>query len=109
MSFNPWEDCRGEAEEVFGNQAALLKIRIHTGRTHQIRVHLAHIGHSLVGDTLYGYKAKDSDSPSIPRVLLHASELLFNHPITKKLLKIEAPMPDDFLAVLNDFREKFSS
>ena len=98
-----------QREENFGDRAALLKIRIHTGRTHQIRVHLAHIGHPLVGDTLYGYKPEISDSQSIPRVLLHARVLIFNHPITKKLLKIKAPIPDDILAVLNDFRKKFSS
>lgn len=98
-----------QREEVFGDRAALLKIRIYTGRTHQIRVHLSHIGHPLVGDTLYGYKPENCDSPFIPRVLLHASELTFNHPITRQLLEIEAPVPDDMLTVLNDFREKLSS
>jgi 23S rRNA pseudouridine1911/1915/1917 synthase len=98
-----------QREEIFGDRAALLKIRIHTGRTHQIRVHLSHIRHPIVGDTLYGYKPEDSASPFIPRVLLHASELTFNHPITRQALKIEASIPDDFLAVLNDFREALSS
>lgn len=98
-----------QLEEVFSDKAALLKIHIHTGRTHQIRVHLSHIGHPIIGDTLYGYNPKESNYPIISRILLHARELIFNHPITRHLLKIEAPIPNDILFALNDFRKRFSS
>lgn len=96
-------------EEVFGDFAALLNIRIYTGRTHQIRVHLAHIGHPVAGDLLYGYKSGKINTILIDRVLLHAYQLTFSHPITRQILEIEAPLPIDFLTVLGDFRERLIS
>jgi 23S rRNA pseudouridine1911/1915/1917 synthase len=73
---------------------ALVELRIHTGRTHQIRVHMAHIGHPVVGDTTYG-RARKSDI-SVARPLLHAYKLGFTHPRTGELMEFTAPMPDDF-------------
>lgn len=67
----------------------LLEIRIDTGRTHQIRVHMATIGHPLIGDKLYGAKTNQ-------RVMLHCKTMLFHHPITFENLYIEAPVTDDF-------------
>jgi len=69
-----------------------LEIYPKTGRTHQIRVHLASIGHPIVGDELYGKKGKRFAS----RPLLHAYRILFQHPVKKTPLQVEAPIPEDF-------------
>ena len=76
----------------------LLEVRLHTGRTHQIRVHLSWIGRPIVGDRLYGAPASALD-----RFFLHAWKLNLTHPVTGKPLAIEAPLPpelDDLLATL---------
>ncbi len=70
--------------------ATLVEAQLVTGRTHQIRVHFTHIGHPLLGDELYG-----QPSPLIPRQALHASRLRFIHPVEKRPLELEAPLPDD--------------
>ena len=70
---------------------ALLCLELETGRTHQIRVHMAHIGHPLTGDFLYGTETPDL----IPRPALHSGYLAFRHPITKETLQFSAPLPDD--------------
>jgi 23S rRNA pseudouridine1911/1915/1917 synthase len=72
-----------------GKDCALLEIHPRTGRTNQIRIHLAHIGHPILGDRLYG-------GPAAARMLLHSLSLVFVHPITGKRTKLEAPLPDDF-------------
>ncbi len=69
-----------------------LEVYPKTGRTHQIRVHLASIGHPIDGDELYGKKAKSL----APRPLLHAYRILVEHPVEKKPLQVEAPVPRDF-------------
>ena len=61
-----------------------------TGRTHQLRVHLAHIGHPILGDALYGSEAVQARSP---RLLLHATELAFAHPFTQRPMRFESPAP----------------
>ena len=68
---------------------SLLSIRLETGRTHQIRVHLAAIGHALAGDWLYGEK-------NAVRPMLHAAELEMMHPLTNQRLRVAAPVPEDF-------------
>jgi len=94
-----------EVVERFGTKAALLRIRIHTGRTHQIRVHMAYVEHPLAGDTVYGWQANSWIKDSIvPRVMLHAWTLELPHPITGELLKLEAPQPDDFQTVTAQLR-----
>jgi len=70
---------------------SLLAVTLETGRTHQIRVHLAAIGHPLAGDWLYGER-------SDVRPMLHAAELEMTHPLTGQPLRVAAPLPDDFLA-----------
>jgi len=91
-------------EEAFGHGAALLRCRIHTGRTHQIRVHLKSIGHPVLGDTTYGWR-RDPRLPAIPRVMLHAARLAFTHPITEDAVDLSAPVPADFAAVLAALRK----
>ncbi len=75
--------------KCFGS-VSLLRLKLLTGRTHQIRVHLSHIGHPIVGDTLYG-----SASTQIGRQALHACEMTLNHPVTEALLVLKAKMPED--------------
>jgi len=72
---------------------ALIELTLHTGRTHQIRVHMAHVGHPVVGDTTYG-RARKSDI-SVARPLLHAYKLGFTHPRTGARMEFTAPIPDD--------------
>ena len=69
----------------------LLKINLETGRTHQIRVHFSHIGHPLLGDTLYG-----GDDERLNRQALHCKDIYFTHPITSEELHISCPFPNDF-------------
>ena len=92
------------------NHATLVEAQIHTGRTHQIRVHFQHLGHPVVGDDTYGSaknkRLKELANYAAPRVLLHAKELSFIHPRTQKTLKFSAPLPDDFKQALKLLRVK---
>ena len=74
-----------------------LVCRLETGRTHQIRVHMASIGHRVVGDGRYG---GDRQSLPLSRPFLHAEQLGFEHPITGESLTFTAPLPDDLAQVL---------
>src|SRR5205085_5432873 len=69
---------------------SLVALELRTGRTHQIRVHLAAIGHPLIGDWLYG--ARDAARP-----MLHSAELVMLHPLTRQRLRVAAAPPDDFV------------
>ncbi len=72
-----------------------LEVRIGTGRTHQIRVHLASIGHPVAGDRLYGAPAKGAAPLPGERFFLHAHRIRFQHPFTGMPVEIESPLPDD--------------
>ncbi|MDW8349189.1 MAG: RluA family pseudouridine synthase [Verrucomicrobiae bacterium] len=86
-------------------QAALLLCRPHTGRTHQIRVHLAHLGHPILGDALYaGRRAQLPDLPPIPRQMLHAYRLAFDHPADSRRLTFTASPPEDFANLAYDLQ-----
>lgn len=74
--------------------------RLETGRTHQIRVHMAYLGHPLLGDTVYGNK---KPVPGLAGQCLHAAQLTFTHPSTGEHLTVEAPLPGWFTAVLNHY------
>lgn len=74
----------------------LVKYTLETGRTHQLRVHSKYLGHSILGDTLYG-----TASDLIPRQALHAQKVTFVHPITKETLILEAPLPLDINNLIN--------
>ena len=80
-----------------GPSAALVEARPETGRTHQIRVHLAHVGAPLLGDARYGGPRRVGEI-AIPRVMLHALRLEVAHPVTGARLVLDAPVPDDFRA-----------
>jgi 23S rRNA pseudouridine1911/1915/1917 synthase len=90
------------------NSATFVEAQIHTGRTHQIRVHFQFLGHPLVGDETYGARQnarlKELANYAAPRVMLHARELSFVHPRTEKEMSFEAPLPKDFRDVLKSLR-----
>ncbi len=81
--------------------ASLLDIQIFTGRSHQIRVHLNHIGHPIIGDTLYS-----EESPYIKRQALHSYYLKVKHPRTKKDIEFIAPLPKDMETLINHLKNK---
>ena len=92
----------------------LLRVQLETGRTHQIRVHLAHVGFAIVGDPVYGGRRRQvagagealvAALSSFRRQALHAQRLAFNHPETGRHLSFEAPLPADFRALLVALRQ----
>ncbi|WP_139112506.1 RluA family pseudouridine synthase [Hoeflea olei] len=98
--------CERYAEKPDSTCAAsLVECRLETGRTHQIRVHMAHIGHPLIGDAEYGgaFRTKSNRLPeaaravvdAFPRQALHAFLLVFEHPTSGETLRFEAPLPED--------------
>jgi len=103
-------------ERGFGAGAALLRCRLATGRTHQIRVHLSHIGHPIVGDPVYLRRvpaaarslpeAVREDLLAFPRQALHAATLGFRHPVTGQDLAFRAAPPADFAALLAKLEEE---
>jgi 23S rRNA pseudouridine1911/1915/1917 synthase len=100
------------------NGYTLVEARPHTGRTHQIRVHLSAIGLPILADPLYGnglgfllstikrnYREKEEEQPLLGRTALHAFSLLFKHPITNENILIESPLPKDMEAVVKALRK----
>ncbi len=89
----------------------LLDVKLETGRTHQIRVHMAHIRHPIIGDSTYGKKIKLATNPdelniaNFPRQALHATKLALKHPDNKKLCEWDAPLPDDFQMLLSTIKQ----
>lgn len=90
--------------EKAGKEASLLVCNPKTGRTHQIRVHLNDLGHPILGDYQYGRSFHCRFRPE--RLMLHAAEIAFVHPITGKPIAIAAPLPDDFKAAVGHLIEK---
>lgn len=120
MSVTPFSSktavTRYKVLERFGI-ATYLRLALLTGRTHQIRVHLTHVGHPVVGDRDYGGRSASviqnrQDVPVFKKILemidhqaLHAAYLAFDHPISKKFLELESPLPEDFTQVLEYLRD----
>lgn len=108
---------RARIVERFGNPevASLVECWLETGRTHQIRVHMTHAGHSLIGDPTYGGRRKLSEKAlsiaginaarSFSRQALHAAVLGFEHPVSGESLRFEAPIPADMQALIDDLRQ----
>ena len=89
-------------EDQFRDDQALVKVRLLTGRTHQIRVHMAFIGCPVVGDRVYGYRKQRL---GLKRQFLHAAELSFDHPVTGERLHFESPLPSGLLNILEKLRQ----
>jgi 23S rRNA pseudouridine1911/1915/1917 synthase len=82
-------------------QATLLHIELHTGRTHQIRVHLASLGHPVLGDRVYG---PPEDPLAVPRLMLHAKRLAFRHPTTGEKEDLKSAPPEDMQIIIDTLR-----
>ena len=83
----------------------LLRCKLETGRTHQIRVHMQHIGHPLVGDTVYSASRRSHLKIPFPRQALHAERLGLIHPVTQEFMQWECPLPPDFASLLQALRD----
>jgi 23S rRNA pseudouridine1911/1915/1917 synthase len=91
--------------EGYGDLAALVTCTLHTGRTHQIRVHMASLGHPLLGDSAYGWKENMRMKRQPGRVMLHSARLSLLHPKTGKVLDFRAPLPADFREQIKALRK----
>lgn len=88
--------------EEYGSKYTLVRVQIETGRTHQIRVHMAHIKHPVAGDTVYG---PGRNNRLFPRQMLHAYKLSFMHPVTGRRQAFTAPLWDDMQRICDSLRE----
>lgn len=99
-----WSWSASDGGRPSQREAAWVECELHTGRTHQIRVHLAHAGHPLIGDSLYGDRVRDEQVPGelqtlireLPGQALHSSRLEFTHPASGQRLTVTAPPPEGF-------------
>jgi 23S rRNA pseudouridine1911/1915/1917 synthase len=108
---------RYRVERAFRQTASLVACRLATGRTHQIRVHMTHIGHPLLGDPVYGgrHQALTATLPvelqemlgGFKRQALHARRIAFHHPATNQLLDLQSPLPDDMAALVEALESAF--
>lgn len=93
--------------ERFGPVASLIALWLETGRTHQIRIHMAEMGHPVVGERVYRPKTQPRCKASFHRQALHAQTLGFTHPITGELVRAEAPVPEDMASLMTDLRNRY--
>ncbi len=87
--------------ESYGTLASLVSLRLETGRTHQIRIHMAALDHTVVGDAVYGRRGRRKFPIPFPRQALHAASLGFTHPVTGEPVRVEAPRPADFAGLVD--------
>lgn len=81
--------------------SALVMCTLHTGRTHQIRVHMLHLGHPLIGDPIYAKPTRQKAQTG--RLMLHAWKLAFDHPATGERISLQAPVPPEYTPWLDHF------
>jgi len=93
------------AEPAFVRSATLVRVRLETGRTHQIRIHLAGIGHPVCGDRTHGGELERGFLPRPPRLALHAMVLGFTHPATGERVRWESPLPDELARWIDRLRQ----
>jgi 23S rRNA pseudouridine1911/1915/1917 synthase len=93
--------------ERYDKAFSLLRCQIHTGRTHQIRVHLSSLRHPLMGDSIYGYRPDHRLNQEPARTMLHAARLKLNHPVTGVAMDLVAPIPSDFREQIDQLRVLF--
>jgi 23S rRNA pseudouridine1911/1915/1917 synthase len=96
--------------EHFGDAYTLVECRLETGRTHQIRIHMAETGHPVCGERVYGPPKRQAalrDESRAPRIMLHAAELGFVHPVSGAELAFESPLPADMRTVIATLRKRF--
>jgi 23S rRNA pseudouridine1911/1915/1917 synthase len=93
--------------ERFGPVATLLACWLETGRTHQIRIHLAELGHPVLGDRVYRPRTQPRCKATFRRQALHAQTLGFRHPLTGGEVRVEAPLPSDLAALMTDLRNRY--
>lgn len=111
MSVSPssggrWAISNYRVTEVMGDYS-LMRVKIETGRTHQIRVHMAHIGHHIVGDAVYGKRGEKAHLPiPVGRQMLHAAHLAVTHPLSGDRMEFDAPLSDDMERLLASLRKK---
>ena len=98
-----------EILESFGRSASLVACRLETGRTHQVRIHLAEIGHPVVGDRVYRPQTRTPSPIRFRRQALHARALDFVHPFTGQAIRVEAPVPVDLSELIDELRERFGN
>jgi 23S rRNA pseudouridine1911/1915/1917 synthase len=95
--------------ERFGTVATLVACWLETGRTHQIRIHLAEIGHPVVGEAVYRPRDRAVSRARFHRQALHAQTLGFTHPLTGQDIRVEAPLPSDLVELIADLRNRWGS
>lgn len=95
--------------ETFGPAASMVECRLETGRTHQIRIHLAEIGHPVVGDPIYRPRTDPRFTVPFGRQALHAQSLSFTHPFSHESIKVQAPLPADMTNLAAKLRDRFGS
>ena len=93
--------------ETYGTTASLVSIRLETGRTHQIRIHMAAIDHAIVGDPVYGRRGRPKFPIDFPRQALHAAALGFNHPFSGQPIRVDAPPPADFTGLVDQLKHDY--
>jgi 23S rRNA pseudouridine1911/1915/1917 synthase len=96
-------------KEKYLDKASLVECAIHTGRTHQIRVHMQNLGFPLLGDKLYGFRNNSLKGIDIERIFLHATHLELVHPRTGESLTFTESLPKDFLNLMDVLKTKYMS